>query len=108
VPHPDFPDDADQAHHPTTFYTRAGQARQHGRAHGNGWHVELVNGHGPCYRLWITRLGPHDDPPIQDHDTDPNLFIGKANLPDNHCWRDFRGHGQLRNAIRAAIERSHT
>jgi hypothetical protein len=106
MPHPDYPDDKDQAQHPTTFYTKPKAARQHGRAHGNKWHVELMNGPGPCYRLWITPLGPHDDPPLVDHNEDPHLFIGKTNLPDNHCWKHFKQHGPLRNAIRAAIERS--
>lgn len=106
MPHTDYPTDRDMAQHPSKFLSRPKCAHQHVRSHGNRWHVELHNGPGPCYRLWITRLGPHDDPPIVDHAEDPGLFIAKDALADNHCWAQLRGKGQLRHAIRAAIERS--
>ena len=108
MPHHDFPDDAEIAAHPPTASTRPRARRQHVRTHDRRWHVELENGHGPCFRLWITPLHEIDDPPDQDHSDDPHIYLAKANFQNNHFWRHVKRHGELRLAIRAAIQRSMT
>lgn len=106
MPHPDLPTAAQMAANPPRRLTQPGPHHQHYRTANKLWHVEISPGPFAFVRLWHRATRPTDPDNTTDHDLHPTLLVHLPSAQNSTLWRDVKHRGQLRLALRAALEQA--